>query len=342
MKKLFSAILILALLFAMTACGGSDQSSASNDDVKEMEITIATPHPNNEKDPVYVYCKTFADLVTEKTEGKITFDIQGDSVLGDDTEIAEGLTLGTLQMGIASNAAISSYDAAQQIYALPFLFENDEEVNKFIDSDIATKMNKGVEDDGLKIISILDGGFRQSVNTKKSVRTMSDFKGMKWRVPPMDLFTDTFKALGANATPMSGAEVFTGLQQGTIDGCEFPVSSIYSMQLYTAAKYVDMTNHMFAAWYACASDELWDSLSPEIQKIFEDAAKEANETSRKVQVDSVESQLAEIEKAGCTVNREVDVKEMRQAVKPILESYRDKIGADLYDEAMEYIASLRK
>ncbi len=342
MKKLFSAILILTLLFAMTACGGSDQSSASNNDAKEMEITIATPHPNNEKDPVYVYCKTFAELVTEKTNGRITFDIQGDSVLGDDTEIAEGLTLGTLQMGITSNAAISSYDAAQQIYALPFLFEDDEEVNQFIDSEIAAKMNEGVEDDGLKIISILDGGFRQSLNTKKTIKTMDDFKGMKWRVPPMDLFTDTFKALGANATPMSGAEVFTGLQQGTIDGCEFPVSSIHSMQLYTAAKYVDMTNHMFAAWYACLSDDLWDSLSPEDQKIFEAAAKEANEKSRKVQAESVEIQLAEIEKAGCTVNRDVDVKEMRQAVKPILESYRDKIGAALYDEAMEYIDSLRK
>ena len=158
----------------------------------------------------------------------------------------------------------------------------------------------------------------------------------------MDLFTDTFQALGANATPMSGAEVFTGLQQGTIDGCEFPVSSIYSMQLYTAAKYVDLTNHMFAAWYACVSDDLWDSLTPENQKIFEEAAKEANEVSRKAQTESVEAQLVEIEGAGCTVNRDVDIKGMRQKVQPILESYRDKIGSGVYDEAMEYIKSLRK
>lgn len=341
MKKIFFVSMIFVLMLTMSSCG-DDKSVSSEGGIEEMEITIATPHPNNEKDPIYVYCKTFADIVSEKTGGKITFDIQGDSVLGDDTEIAEGLTLGTLQMGITSNAAVSGYDSAQELYALPFLFEDDEEVNAFIDSDLAAEMNKGVEEDGLKIMSVLDGGFRQSLNTKKNIQKMSDFKGMKWRVPPMDLFTDTFKALGANATPMSGAEVFTGLQQGTIDGCEFPVSSIHSMQLYTAAKYIDMTNHMFAAWYACVSDDLWESLSSEAREIFEEAAKEANEASRKVQIDSVESQLAEIEEAGCVVNRNVDVEEMREAVEPILKSYRERIGADFYDKAMEYIESLRK
>lgn len=339
-KKLLSMLLICILTVSMAACGNGNESSESNGET--MEITIATPHPNNESDPVYVYCKTFADIVTEKTDGKITFDIQGDSVLGDDTEIAEGLTLGTLDMGITSNAAVSSYDPAHQLYALPFLFKDDEEANAFIDSELAAEMNKGVEEDGLKIMSVLDGGFRQSLNTEKSIKNVGDFKGMKYRVPPMDLFTDTFKAMGANATPMSGAEVFTGLQQGTIDGCEFPVASIYSMQLYTAAKYIDMTNHMFAAWYACVSDDLWNSLSPEQQKIFEDAAVEANEASREVQIESVEKQLKEMADSGAVINRDVNVEEMRKAVEPVLNGYRDKIGADLYDKAMEYIESLRQ
>lgn len=342
-KKLLAAVLMLTLTLVITACGGGDSDTPEADgEIKEMEITIATPHPNNEKDPVYVYCKTFADLVTEKTDGKITFDIQGDSVLGDDTEIAEGMVLGTLQMGITSNAAISSYNPAQNLYALPFLFKDDEEANAFIDSDIAAKMNEGVEDDGLKVLSVLDGGFRQSLNTKGSIKSMADFSGLKYRVPPMDLFTDTFKALGANATPMSGAEVFTGLQQGTIDGCEFPIASIHSMQLYTAAKYIDMTNHMFAAWYACVSDDLWESLTPEVQQIFADAAVEANEASRKAQIESVEAQISEIEKAGGVINYDVDTDSMREAVQPILDSYRDKIGAELYDETMEYIESIRK
>ena len=343
MKKILAAILTLTLILGLFACsGGSDEPAGSDGEAKAMEITIATPHPNNEKDPVYIYCKTFADLVTEKTEGRITFDIQGDSVLGDDVEIAEGLTLGTLDMGITSNAAISGYDPAHQLYALPFLFDDDEQANAFIDSDIAAEMNQGLESKGMKVMSILDGGFRQSLNTKKTIKAMADFKGMKWRVPPMDLFTDTFNALGANATPMGGAEVFTGLQQGTIDGCEFPVSSIYSMQLYAAAKYIDMTNHMFAAWYMCTSDDLWNKLSAEEQEIFSEAAKAANEASRKAQMESVESQLAEIEKAGAVVNRDVNTVEMRKAVQPILDSYRDKIGAELYDKAMDYVDSLRK
>ena len=341
MKKILTIILVLALTAGLAACGGG---SGEEGESGTKQITIASPQPNNEDDPVYVYCKTFMDTVTEKTDGAITFEIQGDSILGDDVEIAEGLALGTLDMGVTSNAAIASYDPAHELYALPFIFNDDEEANSFIDSDIAAEMNTGVEKEGFRILSVLNGGFRQCLNTKKPIHSLEDFKGMKWRVPSSNLFTDTFNALGANATPMSGSEVFTGLQQGTIDGCEFPISSIYSMQLYTAAEYIDMTNHMFTAWYACINGDLWASLSAEEQKIFEEAAVEANEAARKVQAESVEEQLKKIEAEGNnTINRDVDMDAMREAVQPVLESYRDEIiGADLYDEAMAFIESLRK
>lgn len=358
MKKILSAALVTIMALSLTACGSSnsanntgnntnnaektDTSAPSESSFPKMEITIATTLPNNDQDAVYAYCSKFAEVVTEKTGGAVTFDIQGDGILGNDTEIAEGIVLGTLDMGVTSNAAIANYDKTQNFFALPFLFENDDEANSFIDSDIVAELNENTYDDGIKILNILDGGFRVSLNTKHSIGNMNDYQGMKWRVPPMDLYVETFNALGANATPMSGAEVFTGLQQKTIDGCEFPVSSIYSMQLYTAADYIDLTNHMFTAWYMCLSDDLWEELTPELQQVFVEAGQEANETSRKIQIESVESQLEEIEAAGCTINRDVDVSAMREAVKPVCESYRDEIGAEFYDKAMEYIENLRK
>ena len=351
MKRLVALLTSLAtLMVLMTGCGDTagtqagstagGSSAASGEGFPEMEITIATSHPNNEEDSLYVYCKTLADIVTEKTGGKITFDIIGDSVLGDDNEIAQGIAMGTLQMGVTSSAAVSNYEPCHQFLGLPFIFNDYEEAHTFLDSDIAAEMNETLYDDGLKVLNVLDGGFRECLNIVHPITDVDSFHGLKWRVVQQDMWITMFNLLGANATPMSGAEVFTGLQQGTIDGCEFPVSSIYSMQLYTAANYLDMTNHIFAAWYFCMSDELWESFSPELQQIFIDAGNEANELARQVDMESVDVQLAEIEAAGVQVNREVDTSNMRAAVEPMYEDYRDIIGADIYDRAMEFVNSM--
>ena len=353
MKRFISLLVTFMMLFALlTGCSKDNDTSKPNteseqkasseegNDFPELSITIATTHPNNEEDSLYLYCKTLADIVTEKTDGKVTFDIIGDSVLGDDTEIAQGIAMGTLQMGVTSSAAVSSYEACHQFLGLPFIFDDYEDAHVFLDSDISAEMNELLYDDGLKVLNVLDGGFRECLNTTRPITDVDSFDGLKWRVVPQDMWITMFNLLGANSTPMSGAEVFTGLQQGTIDGCEFPVSSIYSMQLYTATKYLDMTNHIFAAWYCCMSDELWESFSPELQQIFVDAGKEANEVARQADQDSVEVQLSAIEEAGVQVNRNVDTTNMRAAVEPMYANYRDAIGADIYDRAMAFIKSM--
>lgn len=348
MKKMITFLLVLVTALSLTACGKTATSpdpSGNPDAVvggfPQMEITIATTHPGNEQDPMYIYCKTFGDYVTKKTNGAVTFDISSDSVLGNDVEIAQGLAMGTLKMGITSNAAISTYEPSQNFFSLPFMFANADEVHAYIDSDIVKEMNDALYDDGLKVLSVLDGGFRQCLNRVHPINSVSDFSGLKWRVPPMDLYVTTFNLMGANATPMSGAEVFTGLQQTTIDGCEFPISSIYSMQLYTAVDYIDITNHQYAAWYACVSDELWESLGEELQGIFTEAAANANEKARAALASSEETQLAAIEAYGCTVNRNVDTSGMREAVAQMYDDYRGSIGEDIFQRSMDFLASLR-
>ena len=347
-KKMITFLLVLVTALSLTACGQTATSPdpSSNPDAvvggfPQMEITIATTHPGNEQDPMYIYCKTFGDYVTKKTNGAVTFDISSDSVLGNDVEIAQGLAMGTLKMGITSNAAISTYEPSQNFFSLPFMFANADEVHAYIDSDIVKEMNDALYDDGLKVLSVLDGGFRQCLNRVHPINSVSDFSGLKWRVPPMDLYVTTFNLMGDNATPMRGAEVFTGLQQKTIDGCEFPISSIYSMQLYTAVDYIDITNHQYAAWYACVSDELWESLGEELQGIFTEAAANANEKARAALASSEETQLAAIEAYGCTVNRNVDTSGMREAVAQMYDDYRGSIGEDIFQRSMDFLASLR-
>ena len=129
MKKMVTFLLVLVTVLSLTACGQTATSPdpSSNPDAvvggfPQMEITIATTHPGNEQDPMYIYCKTFGDYVTEKTNGAVTFDISSDGVLGSDTEIAQGLAMGTLKMGITSNAAISTYEPSQNFFSLPFMF----------------------------------------------------------------------------------------------------------------------------------------------------------------------------------------------------------------------------
>ena len=146
-----------------------------------------------------------------------------------------------------------------------------------------------------------------------------------------------FQQLGVNPTPMAFSEVFTAVQQGVIDGLEIPVASIYSGSYYEACKYVNLTGHFYNAITMSCSKMFWESLSPELQEIFTQAAIEAGQEEREWLAGMEENMLADMEEAGCTVNRDVDQAAFAEAAEPVYESYREIIGSDLMDATLEFL-----
>lgn len=344
MKKAVSLVLALLLALSLTACGGDQTSDPGQSETgfPKMEITLAHPHPTSEDDDVHYLALQFKKYVEEATGGSVTIDIVGDAVMGADAELLEGLTLGTLDCIITTGTAVSDQNPAHQILFMPFMFANYDEVHAFIDSDIMSELCKSAEEtSNAKVLAIGDGGFRQCLNNIRPITSVEDFKGLKWRVMSAPLYIDMFEKLGANPTPMSGSEVFTGMQQKTIEGCEFPIASIHSMQLNTVSKYIDLTNHMYSAWYLCYNNDKFEAFGDDLKAVMTEAAQKALADQRKLVVSTEESKLAEIENAGAIIGRNVDTTGMQAAVEPIYEDYYDIIGKDVFDESLAFLAGLR-
>ena len=307
-------------------------------DFKELKLTIGHSHPTNADDDVHYLCVQFAKHVTEATGGKVTFDIIGDGILGAEPEQLEAVGFGTSDMTTVTSITISTQSASHLILSMPFLFQNYDEIHRFLDSEIMAEINEKILNDcNAKVLTIGDGGFRQSINNVHPITSAESYKNLKWRVMESPLHIAIFRALGSNPTPMNGLEILTGLQQGTIDGLDIPTTSIYSMQLYTAAKYLDLTNHMFTGWYLLINKARWDAFPDNLQKIFVESAAKATAEQRVLVVDSEVRKIDTMEAAGKITNRNVETSSMREAVKPLYDEYRGRIGGDILDRTMSFL-----
>lgn len=259
------------------------------------------------------------------------------SQLGAERDMMEGMQMGTVDMAIITNLAIGNFDKAFQIYDLPYLFVDSSEAFSLIDSEVGQEIANSLYDNiGIKVLATGQGGFRQTINTHHPIESLSDFSGLKLRVPETDVYLSCFKALGANATPLAWNECFTGLQQGAIDGLECPLSVIYTTGFSDVADYLTISNHIFSPVVMMMSGTIWDTLDENQQKVIAEAAQKAATDQRKFIDENDKNLIAKLESAGMTTTYP-DMQELESAVAPTWASFRDGIGAEIYDSAMEFL-----
>ena len=181
--------------------------------------------------------------------------------------------------------------------------------------------------------------FRDLTNNEVPVATAADFKNLKIRTMENQLHLAAFKALGANPTPMAFAEVFTAMQQGTIDGQENPVATIYLQKFNEVQKYVSTTNHVYSPFVVLLSKMFWDDSSKEEQEIMVKAAEEAGVYERELVRKANEEYLVELEKAGMVVTEVTPEAraEMKSITDPAIEQFADKIGKDTIEKVKKAV-----
>lgn len=334
MRKIAAGLSLVSLTMGMligsTVCAHAEEFPT-------MEISLAHVNPMTDDDQYQKFATLFADKVTEATNGAVTFSIHGNAELGGEADVLTGFDLGTQDMAIVTNGYYAQVYGPSKIVELPFLFEDTQAAHDFLDSDIVKGLAENLYNDmGYKILGWGEGGFR-NICSQKPISTPDDLKGMKIRVPEWDMFMSTFQQLGANPTPMAFSEVFTAVQQGVIDGLEIPVASIYTGSYYEACKYVNLTGHFYNALTMSCSKTFWEGLSPELQEIFTTAAVEAGQEEREWLAGKEEEMLSNMEEAGCNINRDVDQAAFAEASAPVYEEYREVIGSDLLDAALEFL-----
>ena len=290
--------------------------------------------------PYVLGMNKLGELVKEKTSGAVTLDVFGNSQLGSERDLIEGLQLGSVQMTCVSTAPLSGFTDMFLVFDLPFLFETTEQARAVLDSEVGTEILQSVEAQGLVGLSWFENGFRNVTNSKKPIEKPEDLKGMKIRTMENQMHMAAFQAMGSDPTPMAMGEVFTALQQGTIDGQENPIPIIETNKFDEVQKYCSLTGHLYSPTPVFIAKDYFDALPAEYQTAVQEAALEAAPYEREQNDAQTEAGVQTLQERGMEINTP-EKKAFQDATASIYDTYvKDGAGfvsPDIYARVKEVI-----
>lgn len=341
-KKLCLALVLsLVLVAVFTGCSGSgagsggdgDKDASAGGEKGEYLIRVAHVLPADHATNMTAE-NVFKKEVEENSGGRIKVEIYPNSQLGGDRQTIEALNLGTLEMCIPGGTVLSGFIDDFMVLDLPFLFKSREEAFKTFDGPVGDELNKQLEDIGIVNLGYGENGYRHVTNNRGPVTSPENLKGLKIRTMENPIHMAAFKAFGANPTPISFNELFTALQQKTVDAEENPIAIIYTSKLYEVQKYLSLTGHVYTQCPYLISKSFFDSLPEDLQKVVRDAAKDTVTAQRQMCVDQEKEYLGELKENGMIINELTDEQKQAfiDAAKPVYDDYVKQYGSQLLDE----------
>mgnify|MGYP003587796940 CR=1 FL=1 len=333
-KASFRLVLMVALLaigLLMAACGKQEAKPAAPAAGQKITLKFYWTTVDGEKDPYAISARTFKELVEKKTQGKVDVKLYPNSQLGGERDAIEGISLGTIDMGVITNAPISGFVPQFQILDLPFIFKDAAQAYKVLDGEFGKSLLKRLEARGIIGLGFSEGGFRHMLNNVRPIKTPDDVKGIKFRVMENPTYIGMFKALGSNPTPMAWGETFTAVQQKTIDGLEIPIPVIYQNKYFEVTKYLSLTNHTYSPLIFMISKKTWDKLPADVQKAVADSVTEAIPLQRAKNAKNIEELMKELKTKGMAINPVDSPDAFKEKVKPLYKEFEGKIGKDVMD-----------
>lgn len=346
-KNRLFLLLIVGVLALLTACGGQSNSSGSTNNGGNASTEVKLIRAGTTLGPDHSVHKglvKFKELVEERTGGSIVVETYHSASLGDDRTMSEALQLGTQEVTTPATASLVGFVPELSIFDFPFLFPNEEVASKVLNGEVGQKLLDKLESQNLVGLAFLEMGFRNLTNDLHPVATAEDWKGLTIRVMPNELYIDTFKALGANPTPLAFPELFTAMQQGTVDSQEGLYSVVYDGKFQQVQKYISNTQHTYSPFIFMMGKPFYDSLTAEEQEIVRTAAKEAAVYVRELNKENDQRMLEELIADGMVYTEVTpeDRAEMAEVVKPVVEKYKEKYGAELVEEVINAIEEAQK
>lgn len=298
--KAITIILVVLALLTGVIMTISDSKYKTQD---EVNLIFANVTSNSAKEAGV----RFKELVEKYSDGKMTVDLFQDNQLGDDKTAAEGVQNGDIDIAASSTSSLSTLYKDYYLYDTPYLFLNSQEVYDVgFNGEAAQEMLNGVEAVGLKHMAMWENGFRNYTNNDHVIESPADCKGQKIRTMENPIHMKAWKEIGANPTPMAFSELFTAMQQGTVDGEENPIGIIYSNRFYEVQKYITLTQHVYTPYVVVMNPDKYDSLTDEQKEIVDRAMKEASEYQLECSAKGEMEGIKEMEAYGCEVNSLTD------------------------------------
>lgn len=362
-RNLVMGALSVSMVAALTACGndnegnnsgadnnvpdnnGSNEEANSNNHAEsefssaDATYVIEAGIGLNNQHPQYHGLLEFKRLVEEATEGDIYVETYHSSQLGDDRSMMEALQLGSQEVTIPSTAPITNFVEEYAVLDFPFLFPNEDVAMDVLNGEIGDRLLDMLEDQEMMGLAWWENGYRDLTNSVRGVATAEDFDGLTLRTMENEVHLAAFQELGANPTPMAFGELFTAMQQGTVDGQENPLATIYLEGFYEVQDHYSDTNHVYSPFVFLMSKQFYDGLPEDYQEIVRSAAQEAGE----YQIAENRAQNAELLDALIEEGVEFTEvtpearEEMADIVQPVNDRFAEQIGTDFVNEVYEAI-----
>ncbi|MGV0760274.1 TRAP transporter substrate-binding protein DctP [Tistrella mobilis] len=285
-------------------------------------------------DPYAIAARDFAAALEAEMPGVFEVKYFPNRQLGDEKEMIEGMSFGTIDGGIITNAVIANVEPAFQLLDLPFLFANEAQAHKVLDGDVGQELMGKLRNRGIIGLGFAEGGFRHMINNTRPVAQPDDVSGVKYRVMQNPVFLEMFSSLGGNPVPMAWGETFTAVQQGTIDGLEIPVAVIQANKFAEVTKYLSLTRHTYSALGVLISKRSFEKMTREQQEAVRRAAPKAIAAQRAQVAENTKQIIEELKAAGMTVNEINDPAAFRAKVTGVYDRFKPRIGAELMDKAL--------
>jgi tripartite ATP-independent transporter DctP family solute receptor len=306
--------------------------------------SIKMPIVNNIEHPQGVGAKKFAEVIEQKSGGKIKVRVYAGGTLGGEQQVASAMQGGTIEVSMMAPAQLVGNFKDFLVLDFPFAFANEREADAVLDGPLGRKLLEPMPERGLVGLAYMEQGYRSITNSKRPITKLEDIQGLKIRTILNPLYIDMLNTLGANAVPMPFPELYTALETGTVDGQENPYSTVEASKFNEVQKYFSNTKHIYNSQLLLVSKKFWDSLSDEEKTIFQDAANETRDYQRKVAREMDAKSREALVKSGMQINDipPEEIARMREKVKPVIEKYSAQVGEDLTKQFYAEIEKVRE
>lgn len=344
-KRVIGTVLAAVMTMGlMTGCGGDSGGSGETDasasgqkaeavegDFDSVNLKLSCNGTDTANDTKAA--KLFAEKVNQKSGGKITVTVYPNDQLAGGN-MSKGLEMvcdGTVDLDVHSTSIISNLDNSLMVSTLPWLFPDYQAAEDAFYGEGGAYIDSVLQKKGLYYLGAVHNGFKAITNSKHPIEKPEDLKGLKIRIPGGDFFSAFYEAFGASPQAMSWSEVFTALQQGTIDGHDNSLSTINSANVQEVQKYISISKHTYEAFTFMANAKKFDSFSEDTQKLIKECVEEATkEMNQQIVADESSLEKKFTEENGCEIYTftDEDMAAFKEVVQPLVDEYKGIYGTE--------------
>ena len=299
--------------------------------VSTAQVTMRSSISIGENSHQGIGLVVFAREVEKRTNGRYKIQNFYSGALGGERESIEAVQLGTQELTLTSTGPIPNFVPEAKILDIPFLFRDKAHAHAVLDGPIGEEMLKQFEPKGFKALAWAENGVRHMTNNKRTVLLPDDLKGLKMRTMENPIHIAAYKGFGIVPTPMAFPEVFTALQQGTVDGQENPLSVIMAAKFDQVQKHLSLTGHVYSPAIWLINKAVFDKLSAADKQAFIDAAKDGTKATRARVAEDDSKGVAELRAKGMTVVENVDKAKFVAALAPVYADFEKQFGKAAID-----------